>query len=199
MNLSISQGALGVLSTWKLTPVYFRKVFFFLIIYRKSLSLICFSLISFWKLYLSNAASLDEFSNFLIFFPSHFLFLFLLILSFGEFLYFYILWNCHLCFFLKKIHWIFLSCDHSFFFLTTCSCFWVCDWHSFSFSSTCVVFVFSKLFCRWVVFVWPPSFTLKLCDDFWKYFSETLDVYWRVSVHEWCLSPGGFHFRVVAT
>ena len=48
-------------------------------------------------------------------------------------------------------------------------------------------------------FVWPPSFTLKLCDDFWKYFSETLDVYWRVSVHEWCLSPGGFHFRVVAT
>ena len=102
-----------------------KGFFFFLIIYLKNLSLICFSLISFWKFYLSNAAILDEFSNFLTFFPSHFLFLFLLILGFGEFLYFYILWNCHLCFFLNKIHWIFLSCYHSFFFffLTTCSCF----------------------------------------------------------------------------
>lgn len=109
-------GRFGCPFNLKTHACLFQKGFFFLIIYRKSLSLICFSLISFWKLYLSNAASLDEFSNFLIFFPSHFLFLFLLILSFGEFLYFYILWNCHLCFFLKKIHWIFLSCDHSFFF-----------------------------------------------------------------------------------
>ena len=138
MNSSISQGALCVLSIWKLMPFYSIKVFccvfFFLIIYLKSLSLICFSLISFWKFCLSNAASLDEFSNFLTLFFLPFIISFFSHTRFWRIplLLYSFLWNHHLCFFLNKIHWIFLSCDHSFF-LTTCSCFWVCNWHSFSF------------------------------------------------------------------
>lgn len=128
-------GCFGCPFNLKTHACLFRKVFFFFLIYLKSLSLICFSLISFWKFYLSNAASLGKFSNFLtfFFFFSHFLFLFLLILGFGEFLLYFFLWNHHLWFFLNKIHGIFLSCDHSFFFFTYLLLFWVCNWHSFSF------------------------------------------------------------------